>query len=151
SGAALELGTAADATKYGAVTFGSAGIHIWTDAIQRAGTGTANAITFGGRMRLGGNYTGTGITPTWTAASTSTRIVATANLTFNGAEVAGANAGYGADLFTNGKTVTWQNINNSTAANKVRIWGGGTVNGNNTNVTAHSGVPSGMGRMGMGL
>ena len=144
----LTLG--ADAHRSGKLVLSDGGAVITGAISQPATTSSVAAITFGGQVNLGGNYTGTGITPTWTAASTSTSIVATGNITFNGAEVAGANGGAGCDLFTNGKTVTWQNINNSTAANKVRIWGGGTVNGNNTNVTAHSGVPSGMGRMGMG-
>jgi hypothetical protein len=87
SGTGITLGSSTNL--YGAVTFGAGYVHTWTGAIARGGTGTANAITFGGQVRLGGNVTLAGIT----TAFGDSKIDASSALTINGASAAGTTSG----------------------------------------------------------
>jgi len=60
-GGAVTLGSG---TTNGVLTLASGQVHTFASTIARADTGTANALKLGGRVILGGTFTGTGITVT---------------------------------------------------------------------------------------
>jgi len=136
SGAAIALG--AGTNRYGIVTFGSGFDHTWTGAISYGGTGTANAITFGGRVKLGGNVTLAGIVTNFG----SSRI----DFTAAGKTINGLNAGTitntNADIFgTAAGSLVVTNTTNTSAA-YLRVWNANVASSTgNTNVQVLPATP----------
>jgi len=131
----------------GTLTLGPSRVHSIGGTIARAGTGTTNAITFGGTVTVGGNVTLAGIVTDFASAL----ILASGNITINGAS-AGTVTNTNADLFGNGtsKTLTVTNLNN-TSSTYIRAWNAVVDSSTgNTSVQVLPGPPSGISTMGMG-
>jgi len=147
---AVTLGKAA-ATFCGKLVL-NAGTHTLTSLSIAAGnTGTANAITYAGRVNVGGNQTWTGIAVTLAAGAV---IKATAAVTIDGTlEGTEARTNNGADLFSDGgvKLLTIDYM--PALAKPLRTWCGCLNGGHNADgaVVFHPGAPSALGLMGCGV
>jgi hypothetical protein len=117
-------------------------------SVVKGGTGTANAITYGGTVNVGGDQTLEGIATDFGSAS----IKATAAVTIN-AQNATSVANNGADLFSDGgvKLLTIDYM--PALAKPLRTWCGCLNGGHNADgaVVFHPGAPSALGMMGCGV
>jgi hypothetical protein len=128
----LTLGTSGTS---GVLTLG-AGTHS-IGAVAASGTGTANAITYGGKVTLGGNQTLNNIT----AVLGSAVLLSNGNYTINGATPKVAVANTNCDILGNGasKVITVSNLD-MTGKPTLRVWNG-IDGGGNTNVQVCPGPP----------
>ena len=122
----LTLG--ATTNRSGKVVLGS-GTHSISGAVAAAGSGNANAMTFGGKAVLGGNYNGDNIATTFSASAV---VLASTNIAVSHTASKVVTNG-GADLLGNGaaKTLTITNVD-ATGGAALRLWnavdGGGNTN-----------------------
>jgi hypothetical protein len=128
----VTLGAANYSDRYGTLTLPAGYTHSVTGTLARGGTGTANSLTLGGHINVGGDWTLAGIVTDFGTAA----LFATANnKTIDGTWATSIAAG-GCDIFANGNTLTVDDIGTA----NVRCWGGCTLTGT-TNVQSLPGPP----------